>query len=91
MDLEFMESALSVVLSPPETGNITIAIIDNPLGVNEGPLETTVLPSLVGGLLPDLASGLSGFPIPSFLDLELEGVEVSRNGQFLSLFTNLTP
>jgi len=91
MDLEFMSSALSVVLSPPATGDITIAIIDNPLGVVEGPLETTILPPLVGSLLPDLASGLSGFPIPSFLDLELQGVEVSRNGQFLSLFTNLTP
>ena len=91
LELDFAGGELGVTLSPPATGDITIAVIHNPLGVAEGPLETTILPPLVGGLLPSLAGGLAGFPIPSFLDLNLEGVEVSRSGQFLSLFTNLVP
>jgi len=42
-------------------------------------------------LLPDLAGSLAGFPLPDFLGLRLDGVEVSRNGDFLSLFANLEP
>jgi hypothetical protein len=40
-------------------------------------------------LLPDLASSLATFPLPSFFGLSLSGVEVSRSGEFLSLFANL--
>jgi hypothetical protein len=50
-----------------------------------------VLPGVILPLIPDLAGALSGFPLPQFFGLRLEGVEVSRNGQFLSLFANLEP
>jgi hypothetical protein len=29
--------------------------------------------------------------LPQFFGLRIQGVEVSRNGQFLSLFANLVP
>jgi hypothetical protein len=50
-----------------------------------------VLPSLIAPLIPDLAGALSGFPLPSFFGLNLQGAEVSRQGQFMSLFANLAP
>ncbi len=91
MDLAFAPGGLGIVLSPPLAGDITVAIIENPLGVDEVALETTVLPPLVTVLLPDLASSLASFPLPEFLGLELSGVEVSKNGEFLSLFADLSP
>lgn len=91
MDLQFVGGALAVVLSPPAEDDLTTAIIENPLNVNEVALETTILPPLVGGLLPDLASSLSSFPLPTFFGLDLSAVEVSRTGQFLSLYAGLEP
>jgi len=35
------------------------------------------------------AGALSGFPVPQFFGLSLQGVEVSKNGGFLALFANL--
>ncbi|MDG2306645.1 MAG: DUF4215 domain-containing protein [Candidatus Binatia bacterium] len=91
MDLEFAPGGLGIVLSAPLAGDITVAIIHNPLGVDEVALETTVLPPLVSVLLPDLASSLASFPLPEFLGLNLSGVEVSKNDEFLSLFADLSP
>jgi len=90
MDLDFGGSGLAITLSPPQPGDVTIAVIDNPLGANEATVEA-VLPALVTPLIPQLAGALSGFPLPEFLGLELQGVEVSRSGQFLSLYANLAP
>ena len=91
MNLAFLPdgSGLAITISPPLTGNLSFTVVDNPLGTNESQVET-VLPGIIQPLLPDLASALSGFPLPQFFGLQLNGVEVSRNGQFMSLFANLT-
>ena len=81
-------SGLAITLSEPQLSDLAISIIDNPLGANEAQVET-VLPALVQPLIPDLAGALSGFPLPQFFGLGLQGVEVSRSGQFLGLFANL--
>ena len=41
--------------------------------------------------LPSVASDLGEFPLPSFLGIQLQGVEVERQGDFLSIFTDLAP
>src|SRR4029453_11515462 len=76
--------------SPPGPTDVTIALLDNPLGASETTLQT-FLPSLIGSFLPSLASALQSFPLPEFLGLSLSGIEVSRNGQFYSIFADLTP
>lgn len=81
-------SGLAITLTPPQLSDLTVAIIDNPLGASEAQVEA-VLPALIQPLIPDLAGALSGFPLPQFFGLSLQGVEVSRNGQFLSLYANL--
>jgi cysteine-rich repeat protein len=92
MNLAFLPdgSGLSISLSQPALADLTIAITENPLGTNEAQVET-VLPALIRPLIPELAGALSGFPLPQFFGLSLQGVEVSRNGAFMSLFANLTP
>ena len=61
----------------------------NPLGVDEAALEADVLPPLVASLLPSVAGSLASFPLPEFFGLSLSGVEISRNGQFMTLYANL--
>ena len=92
MNLAFLPdgSGLSIGLTEPSPGDLTIAIINNPLGVNAADVEQNVLPNLIAPLVPDLAGALSGFPLPQFFGLAINGVEVSRTGQFLSLYADLT-
>jgi cysteine-rich repeat protein len=90
MDLAFLPdgSGLAITITTPQASDITIAVIENPLGANQVHVET-VLPGLIQPLIPGLAGALSGFPLPQFFGLTLQGVEVERNGQFISLFANL--
>jgi cysteine-rich repeat protein len=90
MELAFLPdgSGLAITINKPATSDVTVTVIDNPLGANEEAVQT-VLPTIMAPMIPSLASALSGFPLPQFFGLHLQGVEVSRNGQFLSLFANL--
>lgn len=92
MDLAFLPdgSGLAITIATPAASDLTIAIIGNPLGANEATVET-VLPAIIRPLIPSLAGALSGFPLPAFFGLQVQGLEVSRQGQFLSLFANLAP
>jgi cysteine-rich repeat protein len=83
-------SGLAITVATPAASDLTIAIIGNPLDANETTVET-VLPAIIRPLIPSLAGALSGFPLPQFFGLQLQGLEVSRQGQFLSLYANLTP
>ncbi len=91
MNLEFNAGALGFLLTPPELDDITVAVLLNPLGVDVVSLETGILPPLIAELIPDLAGSLSSFPLPEFLGLNLQGVEISRTGEFMSLYANLVP
>ena len=42
-------------------------------------------------MLPSLGDTLGSFPLPQFLGLNLQGVSVENNGEFLSLFVDLVP
>jgi hypothetical protein len=92
MTLDFLPdgSGLAVTVTAPSAADLTVAITENPLWTNQAHVEA-VLPGVILPLIPDLAGALSGFPLPQFFGLSIEGVEVSRNGQFLSLFANLEP
>jgi hypothetical protein len=79
-----------MTIGVPEASDTVMTVIQNPLGTNEAELEQ-VLPAVFRPLIPELAGALSGFPIPQFFGLQLQGVEVSKNGGFLALFANLAP
>ena len=48
-----------------------------------------VLQTLLPLLLPEVADVLASFPLPAFLGLQLQSVEVGANGEFISIFTDL--
>lgn len=84
-------SGLAINLTEPQPADLTIAIIENPLGANATDVEQNILPSLIAPLVPDLAGAMAGFPLPEFFGFQLQGAEVSRSGQFLSLYADLVP
>jgi hypothetical protein len=79
---------LDFVISPPLSGDISVVILNNAIGTDEGSL-LGILPPLFAPVFPTLANSLGSFPIPSFLGLTSSGVEVSRAGQFMSVFLDL--
>jgi len=70
--------------------NITLAVTHNPLAIDPTSLQSG-LPPLLEPLLPTLGAGLGAFPLPGFLGLGLESVELTRTGPFLTLYANLVP
>jgi len=90
MDLAFAPdgSGLAITINKPATSDVVIRVIDNPLGANEEAVET-VLPNIMAPMIPSLAGALSGFPLPEFFGLRIQGVEVTRTGQFIGLYANL--
>ncbi len=89
MNFAFANGGLQFNLSTPAPSDVTVAVLNNMLGVNETALEQDVLPPLVATLVPSLAGGLGSFPLPEFFGLNLSGLEVARQGEFLSLYVNL--
>ncbi len=90
LDLAFQQGGIGFALSPPTAADVTVALLEDPLGIGETALQG-FLPSVLAGFLPDLASALQSFPLPSFLGLSLSGVEVSRSGEYYAIFADLTP
>ncbi len=91
LDMAFddITSSLAFTLGTPTANDVSVAIVENNIGVNATVLEQFILPPLLVQVLPGLASSLDAFPLPAFLGLDLQGVEVSRNGAFMSLFADL--
>lgn len=80
--------ALTFSIAPPEPTYVTAKHVENPIGADLASVEA-LLPQVVGTFLPALSGGLGSFPLPSFLGLSLAVVEVSRNGEFLTIYANL--
>ena len=90
LNLAFQPGGIGFALSTPTANDVTVALLENPLGVSEAALQG-FLPGVLSGFLPDLASALQSFPLPAFLGLSLSGIEVSRNGEYYAIFADLTP
>jgi hypothetical protein len=90
LDASFAAGELSFALTEPAIEDITLTFIHNQLGADEADLEN-VITGLFQLAVPALAGALGGFPLPEFLGLNLDLVEIDRAGEFMSLYLNLTP
>jgi hypothetical protein len=80
---------LAPTVASVDPADVSVSIIENLIQTDEATLQAA-LPTLLTVALPALGSSLGSFPIPSFLDLELEPVEISKNGEFMSIFADLS-
>jgi hypothetical protein len=92
LDLVFdnVGNALAFQFGSLDPADVSITLLENPFDLNRFTVES-VLAQFLPAALPTVAASLGGFPLPDFLGLELYGVEVTRNGQFMSLFSDLVP
>ncbi|MGE4608604.1 MAG: hypothetical protein AAEJ52_17865, partial [Myxococcota bacterium] len=79
---------MSPTVSALSPSDVTVSILDNLVQTDEAALQF-ILPLLLSNALPTLGASLGSFPIPTFLEMELNPVEISKNGQFMSIFANL--
>jgi len=70
--------------------DVGLTVLRNPIGGNEVVLQLLV-PTLMTGALDALQSSLGTFPLPAFLGLDLQLVDLDRNGEYMSLFLDLQP
>jgi hypothetical protein len=91
-DLAFDGSAgvLAPTITPPAASAVTTRVNTNAVGTNEATVSavfSSLFPSFVGGL----SSSFSAFPLPGFLGLDLDVIEVARQGNSYVLYANLNP
>jgi len=90
LDLAFDPLTSSLTFTVGSVSNTVIAFLKNNVGANETGVAS-VLNFILPDLLPALGDGLGAFPLPGFFGLSLDGVEVTRTGQFYTLYANLVP
>lgn len=89
IDLVASPTGLGFSIGLPAAQDVNLDILENPLNSNEVVLQA-FLSSFLPLAFPGLADALGGFPLPSFLGLELAPLEVSRAGEFMTIYANLT-
>lgn len=89
LDFGFANGQIAVTIGGVAPGSLNVDIVDNRLATNE-----TVLAGVLGfaldQTLPSLADSFGGFPLPDLLGLQLNFVEASKNGEFISVFLDLS-
>ena len=85
----FAAGQLAINLGQVAASNVTVNLLSNNIGVDETEFETELLPGLVTSLLPSLTTTFAGIPLPDFIGFALGGVEATRTGKFLGVYTDL--
>lgn len=86
----FGAGELTFSITPPAAMDIGFTLLDNPLLANEATIDL-LLPQLLALTIPVLGDSLGSFPLPDLLGLSLSLVDIDRNGEFISLFLDLSP
>jgi hypothetical protein len=91
-DLAFddVNGVLAPTITPPPPAAITARVVTNLIHANEPTVE-----AIFPGLFPTFAAGLTdtfgAFPLPAFLGLELDVVEIALVDGYTQLYANLDP
>lgn len=81
---------LAPQISAPPASAVKARVVDNGIGATEPTIEA-LFPTLFPTFVSALGSSFAAFPLPSFLGLGLEVVEVRRAGNYYVLYANLNP
>ena len=75
---------------PPGPARSTRHVVTNAINTSEPNIEA-IFPNLFPLFVDSLSSSFAAFPLPSFLGLSLDVVDVVRTGNFFVLYGNLDP
>lgn len=90
LDVDFTSGQLAFNIGDLDPGSLNVDILRNTLTANEFVLDN-IFTVLLPELLPSLATSLGTFPLPDFLGLGLSGIEVSKTGEFVTIYVDLVP
>jgi hypothetical protein len=90
LDFDFVAGEIAVTIGGVVPGSLNVDIVANPILTNETVLGA-VLEFALDQTLPSLADSFGSFPLPDLLGLQLGFLEASRNGEFVSVFLDLSP
>ena len=91
-DLAYDEVAgvLAPTITPPPVSAIDARVTTNLVGTAEADVEA-LFPSLFPTFVGAVGDSFAAFPLPSFLGLRLDVLEVARQGNHFVLYSDLTP
>lgn len=81
---------LAPTITPPAGSAVTTRVHINDIATNEATLEA-VFSQLFPNFVSSLGASFGAFPLPSFLGLNLQVLEVARHGDYYTLYANLNP
>ena len=81
---------LAPTITAPTGDQVTTRVDNNAVGTNETNTET-VFSQLFPNFVDSLGASFGSFPLPSFLGLDLDVLEVARHGNYYTLYANLNP
>lgn len=89
IDLTIDGGAIGFGFGTPDPANIGVTILNNSVDADEMVVKDFIA-AVLPFAFPELAGALGGLPLPTFLGLVLDPIEVSKQGDFLTIFANLT-
>jgi hypothetical protein len=90
VDLSFQDGGLAFGIRAPAADAFDVAITKNPLGIPDAIIEQ-VFEQLTPRVFESVQDALPKFPLPQFVGLNLQPVEVNRQGTGFVIYTNLVP
>jgi hypothetical protein len=91
-DLTFDDVAgqLTPDITPPLGSDVTARVLTNAIKANEASVEA-IFPNLFPSFVDGIGSSFAAFPLPSFLGLSLDVLEIARHGNYFVLYSELDP
>jgi hypothetical protein len=90
IDLELVDGGLAFAFNEPAPENLSSDIVKNPLNLPPA-LVDQVFASLTPQVFDQVGEVLPRFPLPQFVGMNLQLVEVARVGEGFVLYTDLVP
>lgn len=81
---------LAPTITPPAGSQVTTRVHVNDVDTDEAAIEA-VFSGLFPNFVDSLGASFGAFPLPGFLGLDLEVVEIARHGDYWTLYANLNP
>lgn len=88
LDFDPVAGALAPTITAPAAGEVSARVVGNKVGTDEPDIEAlfpNLFPTFVGGV----GDSFAAFPLPAFLGLDLNVLEVARDGNYFVLYANL--
>jgi hypothetical protein len=90
LDYDAEAGELAPTISPPQADTVEARVVTNSIDADEAAVEA-LFPGLFPLFIDGVADTFSAFPLPGLLGLDLQVVEVARDGNHFVLYANLVP